>query len=270
MKLVVFTDLDGTLLDADTYSCEPAWGALSLLERLGVPVVICSSKTAAEIAVWRRGLGNLHPFVSENGGGIFIPAGYFSRAIPGAKPSGDYSVIGLGAPYARLREAIAKLRAEGFDIKGFGDMTAGEVAELTGLGVEEAALARAREYDEPFVYGGGKESLTRLLEAIVRMGLKYTSGRLMHILGESDKGLAVRRLAEIYRGEHGDVITSAIGDSLNDAPMLAEADYPFLVRKPGGFHDPEIADSRVIKVEGIGPHGWSEAMEGLVRRLGLL
>src|SRR5262249_39570829 len=69
---IVFSDLDGTLLDARTYDWRPAERALARLAELGVPVILTSSKTRAEIEEWRRTLGNREVFVSENGGGIYF------------------------------------------------------------------------------------------------------------------------------------------------------------------------------------------------------
>lgn len=266
--LVIFTDLDGTLLDAGTYSFGPAVKALGLLDELGVPLVICTSKTRAEILYWRARLNNRHPFISENGGGIYIPRGYFRTVPPAAKEPGGYQSIALGAPYERLREGIASLRAEGFDVRGFGDMTPEEVAGLTGLTQEQARMAMDREYDEPFVHGGGDGSLPELYAAIARIGLRHTAGRLMHLLGDSDKGKAVKILTGLYRREYGEVVTAALGDGQNDGPMLAAVDYPFLVMKPGGSHEPSITDGRVSRVRGVGPEGWAQAVEGLLEMLG--
>ena len=70
-KIIVFTDLDGTLLHPRTYSFEAAMPALKLIKEKDVPLILCSSKTRAEIEVYRKKLDNQHPFVSENGGGIF-------------------------------------------------------------------------------------------------------------------------------------------------------------------------------------------------------
>jgi mannosyl-3-phosphoglycerate phosphatase len=268
-KPVIFTDLDGTLLDASTYSSGEAGGALNLVGRLGIPLVFCTSKTRAEIVYWRKRLGNAHPFISENGGGVFIPDGYFGFEVPGAKPSDGYIVLDLGASYERLRKAVVSLRAEGFDITGFGDMSAEGVSRLTGLDIAQARLAKKREYDEPFVLGGGKDSVPLLLAAIGRHGLKYTRGRLMHILGDCDKGRAVRLLAGLYERRYGRVVTAAIGDSPNDAPMLGAVDHPFLVRKPDGTHERVEGVAGVTKVDGIGPRGWADAIGVLVKRLGL-
>jgi len=78
MKKIIFTDLDGTLLDSDTYSYEKAKIALQLLKKRRIPLIFCTSKTRAEIEFWRDEVGNYDPFISENGGGIFIPKDYFS------------------------------------------------------------------------------------------------------------------------------------------------------------------------------------------------
>jgi len=70
-KTIIFTDLDGTLLHPQTYSFDAAMPALKLIKEKDIPLILCSSKTRAEIEVYRKKLDNQHPFVSENGGGIF-------------------------------------------------------------------------------------------------------------------------------------------------------------------------------------------------------
>lgn len=66
--LLVFTDLDGTLLDHHTYSWQPARPALERLDGLKIPLILCSSKTSPEMLGLRAELGNRHPFIVENGG----------------------------------------------------------------------------------------------------------------------------------------------------------------------------------------------------------
>ena len=75
---ILFSDLDGTLLDQADYSFAAAKPALGVIRARGIPLVLCSSKTRVEIEEQRRRLNNDHPFIAENGGGIFIPRGYFT------------------------------------------------------------------------------------------------------------------------------------------------------------------------------------------------
>jgi len=80
-RTLVFTDLDGTLLDHDTYSWAAAAPALEELQRREIPLIFCTSKTDAEVQALRRAMGNSHPFIVENGGAIVIPPGFF-RPVP--------------------------------------------------------------------------------------------------------------------------------------------------------------------------------------------
>lgn len=268
-NLIIFTDLDGTLLDAKTYSFEPALPSLRLIKEKGIPLIICSSKTRKEIEYYRKRLDNHHPFISENGGGIFIPKGYSGFKIEdlGVKTEETpyYHVVRLGARYHDLREAIKELRKEGFDVKGFGDMTAEELAEIANMNIDEARMAKEREFDEPFIYKGDDVELKRLFESINTKGFSYTQGRFFHILGNSDKGKAVSILIDLYEKKFLEITTIAIGDRPNDLPMLERVDYPVIVQKPDGSYDQGINIPNLIRAEGIGPEGWNKAIRSILR-----
>jgi mannosyl-3-phosphoglycerate phosphatase len=262
MMLVIFTDLDGTLLTEGDFSWAAAAPALRRVARLRVPLVFCSSKTRSEILFWRRRLANTHPFISENGGGLFIPPGYF----PGLErlPLTDgLATIALGAPYERLREEFAALRQRlGAKVRGFGDMTTAEISALTGLPQAQAALARQRDFDEPFIFSGGGDA--GFLRAIEESGRHWTRGRLQHLLGDHDKGRAVRMMIDLFAGRGEAVASAALGDGCNDLPMLQAVDRAFLVRRPGGGFA-ECADfPGLARTRAEGPAGWNEAVMGLL------
>ncbi len=267
---VIFTDLDGTLLDPKTYSFSGALPAIELVQERGIPLVFCSSKTRAEIEIWRKRLRNHHPFICENGGGIFIPISYFAEDDMCAvwqkiKKVDGYQVLVQGTPYSLLRETLKELRLNGFDVKGFGDMSMEEVAETTGLSREEAELAKEREFDEPFIFQGDQREIEALLDSIRERGLRCSQGRFYHLMGENDKGKAVEKLKGLYRRKLGDIITIALGDSPVDFPMLEKVDYPILVRNYKGEHDQRISLPNLIRAEGIGPEGWNRALLNLIR-----
>ena len=166
-----------------------------------------------------------------------------------------------------MRKALSNLRSEGFDIRGFGDMSIKEVKELTGLGTDEAEMAKQRDFDEPFVFTGGKKELRRLLSRIKSRGLNYTQGVFFHIMGDSDKGKAVKVLKELYARQSRNIVTAGLGDSLNDIEMLENVDYPVVVQNSEGFYDRRIKLKRFIKAEGIGPEGWNRAVKKLLETL---
>jgi mannosyl-3-phosphoglycerate phosphatase len=268
-QLIIFTDLDGTLLDASTYSFEQAAEALALVSECRIPLIICSSKTRTEIEHYRLLLKNDHPFISENGGGIFIPKGntslkvYKGRII--IEEIDDYRTILLGASYKALRDGIIAMRTKGFDVKGFGDMTADEVSQVTGLSLEESAMARQREFDEPFLFTGPEDMRKALFEYIHELGFNFTQGAFFHLLGDSDKGKAVSILADLYAEQFEDIYTVAVGDSPNDLPMLRNVDIPVIVKKKNGVYDPSINLPNLIRADGVGPEGWNKVITQIVK-----
>ncbi len=233
-----------------------------------IPLVIVTSKTMAEIKHYVRKLDNRHPFVAENGGGIFFPEGYFED-YPGhdAEKRDGYEVITLGTHYEKLRRVMAELQAEGFNARGFGDMTAEEISNLTDLTPDEAALATERHFDEPFTCEGC--DIEALVISIRRKGLHVAQGRLFHLIGENDKGEAVDALKGLYRAKFGDIVTAALGDSPTDIPMLERVDYPIAVRKDDGSYEPGFDMPNLIRADGTGPDGWNSAVTELIGKLGL-
>ena len=265
-KFIIFTDLDGTLLN-EQYSFEDAREALQRIKSLNIPLVLCSSKTGTEILHCRKKLNNADPFISENGGGIYIPITakdefrMTSDELRITKGK-DYIVVELGASYNDLRNALQELSSEGFDVKGFGDMSVEVVVQLTGLKHADAKRALKREFDEPFVFYGDRAGETKLKRRIKDKGFNYTKGEFFHIMGDSDKGRAVDIVKNMYAGGTQKIMTAALGDSQNDIEMLQSVDYPVVVQKKDGTYNPQIIRNvkGCIKADGIGPVGWNRAV----------
>lgn len=272
-RILIFSDLDGSLLDATTYSYEGASDALAAIAHRGATLTLVSSKTRAEMEPLRRRLGNEHPFIVENGGAVYIPDGTFPFPLEGTIPRNSCQVLPLGIPYATLRASLKEIREEtGWRLRGFGDLALAEVVRLTGMSAEEARLAMQREYDEPFVTDGDALAWQDLVAAAKRRGLSCTrGGRFYHLMGANDKGIATRRLIEWYRRlgqqEGQTLVTVGLGDSLNDLPMLEVVDYPVLVQKPNGSYDPGVQLPRLIRANGPGPAGWNCSVLDLLATL---
>lgn len=264
-RCVIFTDLDGTLLDSRSYSFREAERALERIREQGIPLVLVSSKTRVEIEVYRSRLGNEHPFISENGGGAFVPVKYFPFPVAGEE-QGSYVVQLLGIPYRESRRRIIELRERtGINVRGFGDLSAAEVSALTGLTVEEAVLAKQRDFSEPFIFTGEPDE--RFLRAIENAGLFWTRGRLFHLMGDHDKGKAVASMIALYDRHFGPVTTIGLGDGMNDLPFLRIVDRPVLIRREDGSHEPQVDVPGIIRTSGSGPAGWNEAVLQLIDRL---
>lgn len=274
-NLIVYTDLDGSLLDGTTYSYTAAIPALTALREQGIPLILVSSKTRAEMEPLRQRLDHRDPFIVENGGAVFIPQGLFDFPLDRMRTRSPYQVIEFGLPYHLLRDVLKQIEeAVDTPLQGFGDLSIDAIMQVTGLPHAEAVLAKQREYDEPYLLHAPQALAEEVCRHIVTRGLRWTKGgRLFHLMGGNDKGQAASVLLRCYhrqqrlRGEADRIETVGIGDSMNDAPLLALVDHPILVQKPDGSYDPDIHFSGMIRAPGIGPVGWNEAVLELLAQV---
>ena len=254
MQKLIFTDLDGTLLDYKTYSYRKALKSLSLIKKNKIPLIFCTSKTKAEIEYYRKKLNNKHPFISENGAAIFIPKKYFDFRFKFNKENKKYFIIEYGTDIKKLKKGLDKIKKE-VKLRSFVDMTAKEISKETNLPLNKAKLAKKRDYIIPFqILDKGKEKLVKKI--IIKNGFNFTKGaRYFYIMGNNNKGKAVKTLTSLYKKQFKKKITTyAFGDSRNDFEMLEAADYGFLVKK---FNNKYLS-SKYKKADGIGPAGFNK------------
>lgn len=252
LPLLVFSDLDGTLLDHDTYEFAPALPALRALGRVGAGVVLATSKTAAEVAPIRSAMAlDAWPAIVENGAGILEP---------GTGGTGD------DGTYRKIR---AKLRALPPGFEGFGDLTATGVAALTGLSLEAAQAAKARQFSEPGLWKGDPSRLDAFIQAALASDLHARQGG--RFLTLSMGGTKADRMIEIAE-RYGNPATVALGDAPNDAEMIAAAHHGVIVCNPQAppmpLLDGEKAN-RITRTTLPGPAGWAEAIFDILEMLGL-
>ncbi|MEM6711829.1 MAG: HAD-IIB family hydrolase [Pseudomonadota bacterium] len=247
MSLLVFSDLDGTLLDHRTYSWEAAQPGLARLKALGAGLVLASSKTGAEIEPLREAMGFAHcPAIVENGAGILWPDEAQTPAAHGG--STDYD---------RIRALLATLPG-GF--RGFGDMDAGEVAERTGLSQDAATRAKERCFSEPGIWTGDDAGLTTFMDALAQYGLiAVRGGRFLTLSFGRTKATAMAEVINALQPSK----TIALGDAPNDIAMIEAADQGVLIHNPSSPTIETLPSEKVgktIRTKADGPAGWSEAI----------
>lgn len=254
MKGIFFTDIDGTLLDHDTYSFDDSVEGVNLLKERGIPLVPVSSKTYDEICSLMNELELSSPFVFENGCGI---------AYPDVK---GYRFETARAGIQSLRELLPVIRDyTGEDILPLADLAPDEICRLTGLSIEKALLALKRKASLPFILEARSlltdEEIAGLGESLSAHGAILTKGgRFNHLLpAGSGKGEGIKKIIEFYYDCIEYPLTGAAGDSLNDLPMLRAVDRGYLVRKPDGTHVKESSGLNVTVNKG--PAGFTEAVK---------
>jgi mannosyl-3-phosphoglycerate phosphatase len=272
---LIFTALEGALVDPHTDSFAAAEEALSELERRKIAYILLTSRTREEIEPLRRKLGHNHPFVTENGGGIFFPDGYFSLRIPGAVRTARYLSIAQGRPYAEVCEALDEIAEDcAVGIVGFHHMNLREIVDNTGLRPRSAELARAREFDEPFYFTSTDEkSIARFVEAARARGFHTRRGSTFwHLSAGCDTARAVRTLTQLFReAAHIKLRLVGIGGSQEDLPWLRAVDHAVFLPNSREVaktsQRPEESPSRtkaIVVGDAPGATGWNRAILDII------
>ncbi len=240
--LLVFSDLDGTLLDHHDYSWTAAKPGLMRLSEIGAGLVLASSKTAAEITPLQDELGYAHvPAIIENGAGVLWP---------------DAPDI-ESESYRDLRTALERLPA-GF--VGFGDMSDQDVADITGLDLTQAARARMRKFSEPGLWATSSAELDHFKAEALKLGVHARQGgRFLTLSFGKTKADALRDVVRKLKPAR----SIALGDAPNDTEMLKAADQGVVVANPDGPGIPPFPpqiETRILRTEHSGPRGWSDAI----------
>ena len=259
---IIFSDLDGTLIGHSTYSYKAALDTLSMVKKKKIPLIFCTSKTRAEIEKYRKELGIKDPFISENGGAIFVPKNYFGFKFPFSRQTPCYDIIEIGTPIKRILNAIESIKKRGYDITAFSDMPAVVLSKDCGLKISDAKNAKMREYDEAFKINSKKDE-PKIRELIKKQGFHFTKGgRYCHITGSNDKGKAVKVLTSLFKRKYLRIKTIGLGDGQNDIPMLKEVDVPVIVKNSANLR--LKVDFDAIRTKEEGPEGWNNAIKKLV------
>ncbi len=262
--LVLFTDLDGTLIDHDTYGAEGSRKAMRLMAERMATLVFCSSKTFAEQLYLQQQLDIKQPFIFENGSAIAIPTGFFSES--------RYKAVGHEEGYdlvvfahAGIEEIYARLSLFP-EAKGYASASDIELAAATGLHGIALQFARERRYTETLLAPKDEKAAMLLSEGLKGTGFSLSRGGRFYTMQSEgvDKGKAVKWMMEIFRQENAQApCFAATGDSFNDVPMLEVVEFPFLVQGPDqSWANIEIPN--LIRIEGVGPAGFSAAVERLL------
>lgn len=260
--LLVFTDVDGTLFDSHTGEWQAAAAWLARLHQHQIPVILCSSKTAAEmIAIQKilqlQGL----PFIAENGAVIQLDEHWQDHE--------NYPRIITGSPHADIANVLNQLRQQhGWKFTTFAELDEYVLAELTGLPLPQASLARLQEASETLIWRDSDEAMKNFDETLAQLGLRFVQGaRFWHVLDErGGKDQAVNWLTRQYHRYQGKrAFTLGLGDGPNDAPLLESVDYAIVVKglNRQGVHLRQDTPERVYHTTQEGAAGWREGMDQL-------
>jgi mannosyl-3-phosphoglycerate phosphatase len=255
-RLIIFSDLDGCLLNKHDYDWRAAELCLKRLVSLEIPVVIATSKTSAEIECLVAELPMIPaPFIAENGGTI-----HWGPLRSDQRP--EFECAGIA------RQKILKILAgltSTYRFRSFETLGCAGVMEQTDLSESQAQLALRRQSTEPLLWEDTDENLEQFQTILRQNHLTLTKGgRFWHVAGHTSKGEALKRVAAAYND--ADATLVAIGDSPIDQSMLDLVDIPVGIRVAGNL-GVSLSTPPGIVPESEGAAGWAEAVTEILDRI---
>ena len=216
-KIWIVSDVDGTLMD-HFYDLSPAKETITWLQKLGIPVILCTSKTKSEVKIIREDLNLVDPYIVENGGAIY-----------GEYSDGKEWQIILGESYLNLEKILNNLSENiNFKLRPLNSLSDDEATNLTGLQGESLDLMRDRHWSMPFLnppeyFDKDLKGLCEKFDVDI-----FKGNRMSHLLSNnSNKGIAIKKLLNKSKNLNRKII--GLGDSPNDLPLLINSNYKIVI-----------------------------------------
>lgn len=251
IELLVITDLDGSLLDKDSYRADAAAEALAQLKTRNIPLVLNSSKTAAEISKLSETLGNVAAFICENGAAL-----HFNNLAGSTS-----EIIDIGRQRKLWIDKLHELRkSRKWLFEGFSDWNNKQLSKVCGLSEEAANEALQRQYSEPIIWQDSREAYLEFENALEELELTIKEGgRFLSIQSNHDKSFLLQELASKLFGDNA-FLKIILGDSPNDTEMLEQADVAVVIKSDKSNRIKLTSPKHIIETQSQGPAGWQEAM----------
>lgn len=267
-QVLIFTDLDGTLMDHYSYEHADAKACMERLLAHGIPIIPNTSKTFAELIELRKRLNLNGPFIIENGAGIFIDKHFLPEKPKGVTWQDGFWVKSFSSNRNYWLGLLQKLIPEfGHLFESFSEMSIERIVEVTGLSVEDAKRSSQRQFGEPLLWKGDEEEMNDFMQKLKNLGaFPVKGGRFLHVGGDCNKGMALGWLLREYQRQHKDIVVStiALGDGNNDVAMLEAADTAVRITSPVN-EPPTLERTKKLYTSTLhGPKGWAEVLDQLI------
>ena len=257
----IVSDVDGTLMD-HSYDLTPARETIKTLQDLSIPVILCTSKTAAEVNVIRKNLNLTDPYIVENG-----------AAIHGESLDKVNGKIILGEKYEVLEEILDLISKDiDYQLIPLNNLSDKDAIELTGLRGNSLTLMRDRHWSMPFL------NPPSFLEKRINICCKkykvdiFKGNRMSHLLSsKSNKGKAINALKEYSNIQNIKII--GLGDSPNDLPLLLNSDIKIVIPGTDGPNInllDQLEDFEFILASEPNGYGWKNEINKLLKKLELI
>jgi mannosyl-3-phosphoglycerate phosphatase len=255
------------------------------LDHRGIPAVWLTSRTRLQLDDPRRKLAHTHPFIAEDGCGVFLPEDYFhlrphaSTSQPRGIPTvrlGRFTCLPVAEQQPAASDALESLAAEtGVSVVPLRSLPPRELAQNANLPPREAEMARQRDFDELFFFAGASQQDIENFQFVGRS--RNIQLRQRGVLWSLAIGANVRRcvgeLSKLYdRALRSHARSVGIATPGQEAALFAACDRAILLTdksedqadiSPGQVPN---HSNRVMELPLRAPDTWEQVLAGLSSR----
>jgi len=260
-KIVIFTDLDGTLLHNETFKFENIRQYINNLISKNISIITNSSKTKTEIINFCHELEEELPFIVENGAAIYnmnlVNSDFPEKIILSRDKEEILNLFFKKIP----KEFISKCK---FVLK----LKKDEQLEIFGLSEKQLSYASDREFSVPFIFKGNKVEKNNLFRLASDMGLTMQEGgRVINLSDNVSKSFAMKKVSRIFeKTEKQELKIIGIGDNFNDLDMLKSSDIACLVFNEK-FKLDTLNINNCLVSKKPAPEGWEEVVKMALEKI---
>jgi len=260
-KIVIFTDLDGTLLHNKTFKFENIRQYIKNLLSKNISIIPNSSKTKAEILNFCQELEEELPFIVENGAAIYkmnlVNSDFPEKIILSRDKEEILNVFFKKIP----KELISKCE---FVLK----LKKDEQLKIFGLSEKHLIYASDREFSVPLIFKGNKVEKNKLFRLTYNMGLTMQEGgRVINLSDKVSKSSAMKKVSRIFeKTEKQELKIIGIGDNFNDLDMLKSSDIACLVFNEK-FKLDTLNINNCLVSKKPAPEGWEEVVKMALEKI---
>ena len=253
-KILIFTDLDGSLLHRDTFEFDLIKDYLKKLLSKGIFIIPNTSKTEKEILEFNNELGSSLPHIAENGAvikGLDLLNSNLPKELILSKEKDNLAKIFDKSVPDNLQNKC----------KWLSEMNKKKQSLIFGLEDEKLKMALDRKYTIPFIFEGNKNEKNKLFKIVKNKGLALQEGgRVINLTDKVNKAKALQVFVRFFKKNNKEVKTIAVGDNYNDLDMLKTSDFPCLVFNDKFTLD-EIPIKNLIITNKPSPVGWADVIK---------
>lgn len=269
MKLLIFSDIDGTFLSHDTYSMGALFKYIKNLN-IDFEVIFNTSKTYEETAKINKKLQFNFPFIVENGACIFFPKNYMNNILKKKKllkykEHFCYKISRLEPN--KVINLLSNIRKK-YSFKFYNELSDKELKNITQLKISDIRLSQNRQFSNPILWMDSikKKETFKKEFCLSNAGLLiFDGGKFLHILDKYDKGVALQQFLKIINLKKNSFKTISLGDSENDIPMLELTNFACIIKSRRGKKF-ILKNKKIYRSNQLAPDGWKESLEHVLTK----